>query len=839
MATIRETFFDKLASGAKWDVGVSINRTNGVPLDVYSVFQTEDELNSYVAGVFAYPGQILALVEESATTIYYIDQNKTLQEVGKVPVGDGRTIEVVDGKIQIKADGGKNVDTETGAVSYIAGAQLVLQADGSLKWEKPDTTTVEGLNTTVNALDKTVNGYTIPAEEEGGEDAVVPGLTTKVSALETKAGNLQTEIDAVEKNLADNYYDKEDVDGLVSGAFHFQGNADHFDDEGNLWVDADQTILAKQTEGYVYQLGDKEYVWDGKAWIELGFNVDLTSYATKAYVGTEIGTAKTELIGLPAEGEEAVSSANTIAGAKKYAEEKASAAQSAADAAAQGYAGTAEQNAKGYTDDEIEKINTTLEGYATTDALDGVKKTADAALPKATYDNFVAAEGAFGVAQKDIGTLKSTVSQHTTDIGTAQTTANEAKTAAEAAQATADKAVVANAAITAGTHIKITYDEKGLVTGGSNLAAADIPTLDIDKINGLQDALNKKQPTGDYATKTEVADAKSDLLGETTDPTTAETIRGAKAAAAEALAEAKKKANSEDVYTKDKVYNKEEIGNLTDPVFEGETLASVAVYAYSSALTLQGQDTERSAREIAAEEAAAAVKEIKIPTYSVAKDDNSGDYAAVYHLTKDGTNEGVAINIPKDMMVQSGEVKELAAGEAGEGKSAGTYIVLTLANSTNDKIYIPADSLIEYVTSGSGENDAVQIAISDEHKVTASIKDHSISRAKIDEAFGSDIRYIEEYVIGTSPIISALIGENYDGISSIKDIAEEAIAEINNIATTEKIGTVKSVSDDTINGVAVAADGTMSVNSLSTDKLVQGTKVLIISGGKANTATTA
>lgn len=552
MATIREEFFDKLTGGAKWDVGVSINRTNGVPLDVYSVFETETELNEYVAGVFAYPGQVLALVEADATTIYYIDQNKELQEVGKMPVGDNRTIEVVDGKIQLKATGG-TITTEEGT-SYVAGSQLTLQNDGTLAWVKPDTTTIEGLNTAVDALEKTVNGY----ETEEGE--AVAGLTGRTTALETKATTLQEEIDAVEKDLADNYYDKEEVDGLVSGAFHFKGNADHFDEEGNLWIDAEEETLAVQIEGNVYQVGDKEFVWDGKAWVELGFNIDLTSYATKAYVGTAVSDAKTEIIGAPAEGEEADSSANTITGAKKYAEEQAAAAQSAAEATAQDYVNTVEQNAKDYTDDEIGKLNITQ--YATNDALNGVKETAEAALPKATYDSFIAAEGAFGVAQSDITTLKGTVAQHTTDIGTAQSTANEAKTAAsnaqlaaEAAQTTADKAVVANTAITAGTHTKITYDEKGLVTAGGDLTAADIPTLSIEKISGLQEALDGKQATGDYATKTEVATAKSDLLGTTDDPATAETIRGAKAAAAEALGEAQKKANSTDVYSKTEADN--------------------------------------------------------------------------------------------------------------------------------------------------------------------------------------------------------------------------------------------------------------------------------------------
>lgn len=61
--------------------------------------------------------------------------------------------------------------------------------------------------------------------------------------------------------------------------------------------------------------------------------------------------------------------------------------------------------------------------------------------------------------------------------------ATSAASAASAAQSTANKAVVANTAITAGTHTKITYDAKGLVTAGSDLTATDIPNLAASKIN--------------------------------------------------------------------------------------------------------------------------------------------------------------------------------------------------------------------------------------------------------------------------------------------------------------------------------------------------------------------
>lgn len=104
--------------------------------------------------------------------------------------------------------------------------------------------------------------------------------------------------------------------------------------------------------------------------------------------------------------------------------------------------------------------------------------------------------------------------------------------------------------------------------------------------------------------------------------------------------------------------------------------------------------------------------------YNIVKDENSGDYAAVYHLTADGVNVGTAINIPKDMVVKSGSV-------------IGNEIVLVLNDEASTEIKIPVDSLIEYVTSGSAISDMVVIAIDDNHKVTATITDGTITKAKL------------------------------------------------------------------------------------------------------------
>ena len=82
-------FFNKLKNGARWDVGVSINRSNALPLDANSVFKTLEDAQNYAAGnpaegtlANAYPGQVLAVVTETETNIYYIDANMQLKPVG-------------------------------------------------------------------------------------------------------------------------------------------------------------------------------------------------------------------------------------------------------------------------------------------------------------------------------------------------------------------------------------------------------------------------------------------------------------------------------------------------------------------------------------------------------------------------------------------------------------------------------------------------------------------------------------------------------------------------------------------------------------------------------------
>ena len=130
-----------------------------------------------------------------------------------------------------------------------------------------------------------------------------------------------------------------------------------------------------------------------------------------------------------------------------------------------------------------------------------------------------------------------------------------------------------------------------------------------------------------------------------------------------------------------------------------------------------------------------------VPTqtdYTVTVDSSkTSEGAAKSYIIKQLGKDLATIDIPKDMVVSDGVVEKIDSkpDDFPEGQTfkAGMYIVLTIANSVSSKLYIPADGLVEYVTSGSKNTDAVVIDVSDDHKVTATLTDKGILKAKLSE----------------------------------------------------------------------------------------------------------
>lgn len=203
------------------------------------------------------------------------------------------------------------------------------------------------------------------------------------------------------------------------------------------------------------------------------------------------------------------------------------------------------------------------------------------------------------------------------------------------------------------------------------------------------------------------------------------------------------------------------------------------------------------------------IPEVKVPAYSLVKDETAaeGD-VATYHLTKDGENEGVAINIPKDLVVASGSVVELEDGALPDGVTvAGTYIKLVLANSTKP-IYINVGTLIEYVTGGSGEDDAIQINVSsDTHKVTATVKTGSLTK----EMLAADV--VASLGAADSAVQSVVAGDT-NGTIKVDD-TEVAVTGLQSAA----FATVESI-NTTAQGYVDTAKTALEGTATDTDKSV-------------------
>lgn len=224
-----------------------------------------------------------------------------------------------------------------------------------------------------------------------------------------------------------------------------------------------------------------------------------------------------------------------------------------------------------------------------------------------------------------------------------------------------------------------------------------------------------------------------------------------------------------------------------ESVEAGDNSVTIAGSATKPSVAVKVSQAAGNALSLADDGLKVEIPEIKVPAYSLVKDKAAADGdIATYHLTKDGVNEGVAINIPKDLVVASGSVVELEDGALPDGVTvAGTYIKLVLANSATP-IYINVGTLIEYVTGGSGVDDAIQINVSsDTHKVTATVKDGSITigmlAADVVASLGKADNAVQAVTAGeTNGTIK--VDDKEVAVTGLKDAAFATVKSINDTA---------------------------------------------------------
>ena len=257
----------------------AFNPTTAFPLDARCYFESYDLAVAAAASAKPagdttttyYHGLTLVVVENNIATLYVIQPDGTLAETG--------------GKIEINTKAFEFVEIEgeqvlnlKGFSSAVAGAQAVIGANGELTWVKPDTTTVEGLQTLVSTLEKDVENLTAEIGEPAQGEAVATGLYAKLA----------------EKADASTVYTRTQTDSAIAAAVTA---ADHL--KRKIVTSIDEIDVTKEdADQYIYMVpavtaeekdSYDEYMVINKVIEKVGnWDIDLTDYVTESELSTEL-----------------------------------------------------------------------------------------------------------------------------------------------------------------------------------------------------------------------------------------------------------------------------------------------------------------------------------------------------------------------------------------------------------------------------------------------------------------------------------------------------------------------------------------------------------------------
>lgn len=201
------------------------------------------------------------------------------------------------------------------------------------------------------------------------------------------------------------------------------------------------------------------------------------------------------------------------------------------------------------------------------------------------------------------------------------------------------------------------------------------------------------------------------------------------------------------------------------------------------------------------------------------------------YTIKQGTKTVATIDIPKDMVVKSGTVEK-----DPKGQPAGTYLVLTLANATEDKVYVNVGTLVDIYTAKASATQ-VQIAIdSVTREISATIvagsvtatelADATVVTAKIADGNVTKAKLSKEVQVSLDKADTALqeadVATLRTDVSNVKTSLAEGGATANAIAAAKKAGTDAAAAVDTLEKGQVATNKTNIETNTSDITAIKG-----------------
>ena len=263
----REEFFNKLNNGAKWDVGVAINRTNPLPLDANEIFDSIASMEGYIkSNALAYPGQIVVVLGETETAAYLVNAvggegkgyTKLAATTGSGDVGEELTklaqrVSVIEGYFEGGVAKKATADAEGNVISSTYATQTALAAAEQ---------NIESNSTAISQAQDDITAL------QGTVDTLMP----KAGGEFTGAITVQAPTENM--NPATKKYVDDAIGGITGVEFRVVGELPTSGEAGVIYL-----VAHSHGSQDIYD----EYIWVTDKFEKIGnTDIDLSQYAQKA-----------------------------------------------------------------------------------------------------------------------------------------------------------------------------------------------------------------------------------------------------------------------------------------------------------------------------------------------------------------------------------------------------------------------------------------------------------------------------------------------------------------------------------------------------------------------------